>query len=146
MNHIIKRKTVTTAISIEQFDNQLTNLDASATPQRDKLQIAKKVLQIPEGFTDNIEIIPNGEYVVFKWHPERYDERAEKLHKNALSLARAGNLNDAVKRWTQASLINPNMPSLPVRCTGMNAYRGICGARERPVRPIIAKILAAGAP
>ncbi|MBD3290257.1 tetratricopeptide repeat protein [candidate division KSB1 bacterium] len=110
MNQITKRKTVTTEISIEEFDDQLTNLDESATPQNDRLQIAKKVLEIPDNFTDKIEIIPNGEYVVFKWHPERYDERAEKLHKNALSLARSGNLDDAIKRWTQASLINSTDP------------------------------------
>lgn len=107
MNQTIKRKSIITEISIKKIDSQ-SNL--STSNQKEKLQIARKLLDIPDSFTDNIEIIPNGEYVVFKWRPDRYDERAEKLHKNALNLAREGKLEDAIKRWTQATLINPTDP------------------------------------
>ncbi len=110
MNQKIKRKTITTEISINEFDAQLTNLDLSVSDQKEKLQIAKNILEIPDSFTDKIEIIPNGEYIVFKWRPNRYDDRAEKLHKNALTLAREGKLEDAIKRWTQATLINSTDP------------------------------------
>jgi len=99
------QKTISTTIKKAAIDGKF-NTSNPPTTSVEKLEFAKSVLEIPGNFNDEIDIIFQNDKIVFKWHPSKIDSRAEALHKNALLVARKGNLDEAIKRWTQASLVN----------------------------------------
>ena len=103
------RKTITTTIKKADIDGKFDIVDPPNTLEG-KLELAKSILEIPRNYDDEIDIVFKNDEIIFKWHPSKIDVKAEMLHKNALSMARKGNLEEAIERWTQASSINSSDP------------------------------------
>jgi len=99
------KKTITLSIKKSDIDGKF-DLNGSIMDQHQKLNLAKSVLDITSNFNDEIDLDIQDDEIVFKWHPAKFDNRAESFHKNALLLARKGNLDDAIQEWTRATLLN----------------------------------------
>lgn len=99
------RKTFSTTIKKADLDKKYETIQPPITKE-DKLKLAKSILDIPTNFEDEIDVIIQTDEIFFKWQPSIIEDRAEVLHKNALLLARKGNLDEAIEKWTEATLIN----------------------------------------
>lgn len=103
------RKTITATINKSDLEGKIDFISPPITLD-EKLDLAKSILEIPNNFQDEIDVIFQDDVIVFKWHSPKIDEKAELLHKNALLMARKRNLDEAIRKWTQAASINSSDP------------------------------------
>jgi len=103
-------KTISTSFKRNEINGVGELLQNLPNNRNDKLKIARSLIDLPVNFEDDFDIIVNETALIIKWRPSKIDPNAEAVHKNALLLARKGNLRDAIENWEKAASINPYDP------------------------------------
>jgi len=103
------QKIVTATLDLNDIDGDIEQLYLPLN-EEEKIALSKRLLRLPENFRDHVDFKIKDEKIHFLWYPARLDEQAEKLHKQAILLARKGQLNHAIKNWSEACRLNPQDP------------------------------------
>jgi tetratricopeptide (TPR) repeat protein len=109
MQNNVSQKTITATLNRSEINGKF-NFNGSALNHNEKLNFLKVVLEVPATFKDDFDLAVTEKEIILKWHLNELNDRAEALHNNAILMAKQGNLDEAIKRWTQATLMNPADP------------------------------------
>jgi len=103
------QKTICVTLNLNDINGEIEELFV-AENETNKRAILKRILSLPEHFNDKIDYkILNDKIQIIHYLPSA-NYQAEALHKNAILLARNGDLNKAIELWSKAIEINPNDP------------------------------------
>jgi len=103
------RKTVSAALDLNDIDGDIEQLYLPLN-REEKIDVAKKILGLPDNFQDIIDFKIKNEKIHFFWFSPTINSQAESLHKNAIIYARKGDLKKAIENWMKAAQLNPQDP------------------------------------
>ena len=105
----VLHKNISAALDLNDIDGDIEQLYLPLN-EEEKRVISKRILKLPDNFQDVIDFKIKDEKIHFFWNFPTTNSQAENLHKNAIILARKGDLNKAIEQWTKATQLNPNDP------------------------------------
>jgi len=127
MNQKSSEKTITIALKPEWFKSRIDTTKKPPGNKDDKYKMAREIIDLPVNFSDDFDVVYDKDQILFKWQPQKIDAEAESLHKNALALARKGNLDEAISKWAEATRLNPSDPdyffNLGIACFEKKSYQ-----------------------
>ncbi|ODS35227.1 MAG: hypothetical protein A7315_01890 [Candidatus Altiarchaeales archaeon WOR_SM1_79] len=103
------QKTVSATLDLNDIDGDIEQLYLPLN-EEEKRAVSKKILGLPDNFRDVIDFKIKDEKIHFFWYSPQTNTQAENLHKNAIILARKGDLKKAIEHWTKAAQLNPHDP------------------------------------
>ncbi len=109
MKDIGIQKTVCITLDLNDINGEIEQLFIAET-ENDKKAAVKKLLSLPENFNDKFDYKIIDNKIQFIHYLSSTNPQAENLHKNAIELARKGELTKAIAFWNKAIELNPHDP------------------------------------
>lgn len=105
-----RQKRTTVSILLTDIDNSLIEQLYLPGDVSQKRSLIKKILDLPDNFNGVIGSQLNSEKLTLYWDHLKQNSKAEDLHRQAILIARKGELKSAIEYWLQATRINPQEP------------------------------------
>lgn len=83
-------------------------------PKRPDFDLEKEIPRIIENKYKDLpgeySVFVKGDHIVINWYPPATDNSTERLHNDALMLAKQGDYESALKKWLEVISVSPNDP------------------------------------
>jgi tetratricopeptide (TPR) repeat protein len=105
-----RSKKAVLAIDLRDIKEHIQKTDPSSATAEDKRIFLKKILDLPDNYSDPIEIKKDNEKIYLYWSFPEINQQAEENHQKAILLARKNDLKLAVQFWNAATKLSPGNP------------------------------------